>query len=184
MENTWKKIEGFNHYHINRMGEVYSEKINRLLNSYLKNGYTYITLQTSDKKKKNFRLHRLVAKTFIDNPDNKSQVNHINANKQDNTVENLEWCTGEENIAHAKELNLSGEYGRLNASKEIIRIDPSDGTIKEYGSIQMATRDLYVGEGLNARKIAGKTKSVRRVLNGMMKSHKGFIFKYKFDVEI
>ena len=76
MENTWKKIEGFNHYHINRMGEVYSEKINRLLSPYLKNGYTYITLQTSDKKKKNFRLHRLVAKTFIDNRDNPHNLNH------------------------------------------------------------------------------------------------------------
>jgi hypothetical protein len=184
MEQTWKKIEGFNHYLINRMGEIYSEKRDMIMNSHIKNGYTYISLRTPDKKKKSFRVHRLVAMAFIDNPDNKPQVNHINADKQDNTVENLEWCTMEENIEHSTKLNLSGPGGYLNTSKEIIRIDPSDGTIKEYSSIQMATRDLYVDEGLDKRKIAGKTKGVRRALNGMMKSHKGFIFKYKSDIEI
>lgn len=184
MNEIWKKIEGYNHYYVNRIGDVYSEKSDMVLKPHIKNGYTFVSLQTPDKKNKSVRIHRLVATAFIDNPDNKPQVNHINANKQDNTVENLEWCTMDENIAHSKELNLSGPGGRLNTSKEIIRINPSDGTIKEYGSIQMAVRDLYIDEGLNRQKITGKTKGVRRVLNGLHKSHKGFIFRYKSDIEI
>jgi hypothetical protein len=186
MENNWKKIDGFDHYYINTVGEVYSEKTNRLLTPHLKNGYIFITLRTMVKDdvytSKNYRVHRLVAKAFIDNPDNKPQVNHINADKRDNRVENLEWCTMEENIQHSKDLKLSRPGGILNKPKEVIRINPLDGTIKEYGSIQLAVKDLFIDEQLSAQKLAGKTKGIRRVLNGLTRSHKGYIFKYKSDV--
>jgi hypothetical protein len=180
MEDIWKKIEGYNHYYVNKVGDIYSEKSERLLTPRIKNGYVFVTLHTPDRKNKQVRVHRLVATAFIDNPENKPQVNHINANKLDNTLENLEWCTLEENIKHATKLSLSGEG--YNTAKEIVRINPLDGTMKEYSSILMAVRDLYDGEELTKRRIAGKTKGVRRVLNGLHKTHKGYIFKYKSEI--
>ena len=69
-----------------------------------KNGYVYITIQY-----KRVKLHRIIAEAFIPNPDNKPQIDHINRNKLDNSVENLRWVTAQEN-SNNRTTNL--EYGQ------------------------------------------------------------------------
>jgi hypothetical protein len=68
-------------------------------------GYAVVSLQHKHHKK-SYSVHRLVAQAFIPNPENKPEVNHINAVKDDNAVSNLEWVTGEENNQHAMDNGL------------------------------------------------------------------------------
>lgn len=117
---TWKDINGYEGlYRVSSDGDVMS--LDRVfINSYgkkrftkgvlLKNikhpkGYSYVTLSKEGFCKR-FLVHRLVAQAFIDNKENKPEVNHINGDKSDNRLDNLEWVTGSENISHAIEKRL------------------------------------------------------------------------------
>lgn len=71
----------------------------------------YIGRENGVSKKKYYKVHRMVAETFIPNPNNLPQVNHINGIKTDNRVENLEWCNGSHNMVHAFNTGLHGGIG-------------------------------------------------------------------------
>lgn len=64
-------------------------------------GYLTVSLTDGEGNKKKYRVHRIIALTFIPNPENKTEVNHINSVRDDNRVENLEWVTRSENMKHA-----------------------------------------------------------------------------------
>ena len=103
----WRKIEGYENYFVSNTGEV--KRNNKILNPTRHNGkqpYCYVSLCKNGKSHK-FLVHRLVANAFIDNPLNKPQVNHIDGNPLNNTVENLEWVTNAENTQHAYDNNLN-----------------------------------------------------------------------------
>ena len=100
-------------------------------------GYHIVTL-TIDGKKSTKKIHRLVATAFIPNPDNKPEVNHIDGNKFNNNVENLEWVTQSENIAHAYRNGVKPRptYQNQPLQKEILDIIEN----KKYFSIREASR--------------------------------------------
>lgn len=125
IDKIWKPIQGYESiYKISNYGEVLalpskgSGKISDflLLKSFDNGrGYRAITL-VNNRVRRNFYLHRLVAIHFIDNPFNHNQVNHIDGNKTNNIVSNLEWCSRKANMQHASINGLlaSGENNHLS----------------------------------------------------------------------
>jgi hypothetical protein len=108
IQYEFKNIPNFEDYAINQKGELLSLKNNKqkLLVPQMGNaGYLYITLCKNNIRHNRF-IHRLIAITFIENPLNKEQVNHIDGNKLNNHISNLEWITPSENILHAIKNNL------------------------------------------------------------------------------
>ena len=129
----WKKIEGFEDYEVSNLGRVKSIRCT-LKHCVGKNGYASVNLQENTKT-----IHRLVASAFIPNPENKRCVNHIDGNKKNNNVENLQWVTHKENTTHAIKNGLDPKrsYG-------VVQINFNDEIVKTYSSLQAAKKDTGI----------------------------------------
>ena len=92
-------------YLVTKDGRVYSEMSNRFLKQTTEKGYMILNLRIDGKTYKKY-VHRIVAEVYIPNPHNKPEINHKNAIKDDNRVDNLEWNTSKENIRHAYDNGL------------------------------------------------------------------------------
>lgn len=102
MKEQWKDVKGFEEYYqISDQGNVYSKRSERLLHQSL-TGSKYPKVSFSIKQGRTYHMvHRLVAEAFISNPENKRTVNHIDGNKSNNNLSNLEWNSYSENCLHA-----------------------------------------------------------------------------------
>ena len=102
----WKDVVGFeNYFQVSNKGNIFSKRTNKLIKlCKLKTGYLSFATKIDGRKGKSycFRVNILVAKAFIPNPNNLPLVNHKDGVKTNNNVDNLEWCTHQENVDHAK----------------------------------------------------------------------------------
>jgi len=107
-------IEGYHYYMVSNYGQVYSTKRCKLLapQSHTAGYIQYFLRKPGNGKNKGFFGHRLVAIAFLDNPYNKPEVNHCDANKANNHVSNLQWVTKEENTTHAMVNNLYRQWDK------------------------------------------------------------------------
>jgi hypothetical protein len=136
----WKKIKNYPDYEINELGTVRrGAKI--LKHNVSTNGYIAICLCKNGKPKL-FRLHRLLAENFISNPLKKPQVNHIDGNRKNNNLDNLEWVTISENMLHAIHVtktkpapcSMLGKFGKDHNLSKHFYLEYPDGKIIKYES--------------------------------------------------
>lgn len=124
-------------YFITEDGKCYNDKTGKFLKGQInyKNGYCSYNLTLPDGTKKRMYTHRLVAIAYIpnDNPKEKTQINHIDGNKQNNCVDNLEWCTPQENENHAIETELK-------VFKHVYCFTKDKKLVAEYKTIAEASR--------------------------------------------
>lgn len=135
---VWVPTKGFEGiYEVSSFGRVRQEKIDDisgfklLMKIYIKNKYLSVNLRKG--KKINKLVHRLVAESFLPNPLNLSQVNHIDGNKLNNTVTNLEWCTRKYNMEHAV------KNGLVKRGEERHNTKLSEKTVRNVLSVRKST---------------------------------------------
>lgn len=102
--DNMKPIPGYEDYYLaSEDGRIYSKRYNKFLKPAItKDGYAQVSLVGENGKQYSYKVHRLVAKTFIDNPNNLPEVNHKDYDRLNNFVSNLEWCNHYDNIKHSR----------------------------------------------------------------------------------
>lgn len=161
LENEiWKNIKIddkiFNNYFVSNLGRFKNSK-GIIMDNYKPHHSGYIYVRVNKDK---YALHRLIASTFIENIENKSVVNHIDGNKINNCVDNLEWCSVKENNQHNHNADLIKSYTR-----KIGQYNLDDLLIKEFDSIVEAEKEVGV-------------QTIKKVLYNKQKTAGGFIWKY------
>lgn len=178
MEEIWKDVEGFEGvYQISNLGQLKSfkkDKNGKILKNTNKNGdYFSVVLRNKDKIQ-SIRIHNLVAKHFILNPNNYNEINHKDGNKQNNCVNNLEWCTHKQNIEHAKKLGL-WVYNHPYYERKVLQYDLEGNFIAEYKNSVYA----YKKTGVCARNILQVASKAPFNKNGnYRKQAGGFIWRF------
>lgn len=152
----WKDCKGYEgNYQISNTGRLFNVRTQHYIKfSNHKNGYKVANLTAKNGKRKKEYQHRLVALAFIDNPNNYPEVNHINAIRDDNRVENLEWVSRQENIA------------KSSIFTPVLQYDLDGNLIKGYPSIRDAARSVVASES-----------NISACLGGNQKTCGGFIWK-------
>ena len=165
----WRDVAGYEGlYQVSSEGRVKSlerkgRKSERILKPGVRSkGYLFVGLWAGGKRKM-FSVHRLVCQAFHDNPDNKTDVNHINEDKTDNRACNLEWCTRRENCNHG----TRNERSAKNRSKSVGQYTLDGELVKIWPSTIEVQRQTGFSRG-----------NISQVANGKLKTAYGFIWKY------
>jgi hypothetical protein len=165
-KEKWKTIPDYNNYEISNFGQIRNKKKQILKKRILSSGYETIGIYLAPLVRKFHFVHRLVAQTFIPNPENLAYVNHKDRNKSNNKVTNLEWINHSMNIKHCI------ETGRNTYKRPIRQYDLKNNFIKEFDSITEAASIT----GCNRRNIS-------TCALGKVKSAGGFIWKYVQEID-
>ena len=159
----WKDVKNYeNRYEVNTEGVIRNKKTKRILKPELcKGGYLRVRLYKNNKDSKHELVHRVVAKTFLDNTHNYKEVNHKDNNPKNNNVSNLEWCTSQYNSRYSKAVS-------------VIMIHPLCFYERTFNCIRDAEKETGVNNA-----------SISRCCRGKQKLAGGFIWRYsKKEVEI
>lgn len=180
-----KDIENWEDYSIDINGNVFSKRRNKYMKPVKnKSGYSVIQLH-KNMKFKTFTIHRLIAKAFIPNPNNYPCINHIDGNKLNNDISNLEWCTHKHNSQEAVRIGLFDNVKKIQrenaiknnlskyhilanevTKKKVSQYDKNGNFIKSYNSMSDASRDNNI-----------QITNISYCANSKRKSAGGYIWK-------
>lgn len=183
----WRPVKDYElNYLVSNTGLVFSNLTNKILKfNRMNNGYLSVELFNKGKSKR-LLVHRIVAQSFIDNPNNYPVINHKDENKYNNNVDNLEWCTQKYNANYGnalikksknfKSTERHKQVARLNAlSRQIpvLQFTKSGEFLKRFNSAAEASKLLKI----NASHIGETCKQIR-------KSAGGFCWQYERSVDL
>jgi len=158
----WKQViiedKNTTNYYVSSLGRFKNSK-GIIMKDYKPHHSGYIYVRVNKDK---CALHRLVALTFLENPENKAFVNHIDGNKLNNSLSNIEWNTPSENSLHSHKIGLN-----KGNKRKIVQYDLEINKIKEFNSIIEASKFLNMSQN-----------NIKAVLYNKQKTAGGFIFKY------
>lgn len=151
----WKTIDGFSNYEVNEDGEIRNAETGIVFSQHKNNrGYPMVRLTDNDGNRHTVTVHRLVAKTFIPNPNEYPVVNHKDENKANNKVSNLEWCTAEYNRKYKDAF--------LKCQKPVVAFDDNGNIVARYNGANDAAK-----EGYSFSKISSCCHGTRKTTGGL-----------------
>lgn len=167
---NFKIVNGFDgKYSISDTGIVLNNKTGKFLKLNVNaDGYCQVNLYFGKAKYKTFRVHRLVAFYFINNPENKPTVNHKNGVRNDNRKDNLEWATISEQQYHSYEVlgrigAMTGKPSHLNSNAKKVKAVLPNGEEKIYGSLKDACTDLKLIYTMASNVLRGKASHTKNI---------------------
>lgn len=172
-----RQLEESDRYFVSEYGNIYKQmdnyhfiKLKTYINNH--NGYIYIGLSLSDGNRKNYRVHRLVAEYFVDNPNNLPIVMHLDNDKTNNHYTNLKWGTVQENTQQAFDdgLAINAKGYDDSQSNPIYVYDLNWNLLYAFGSICIASKELGISKSTISRQCKGISKGAPRC---------GYHFRYQ-----
>lgn len=167
MTEKWITLDEFPDYRISNTGKVISFKGNVpkeiAVSSNYNNGYITIHLSDKNKKQHTFLKHRFIAKLFLSNVDNKPDINHIDGDKWNNSVDNLQWVTKSENTQHAVDTGLLKVRGENHHGSKLT-VNDIRYIKKSHIPRKVTAKDL-------AKKFSVKPETIRAILYGYTWKH-------------
>lgn len=182
MEEIWRNVKGYEElYQVSNYGQIRSvdrfvgyrykgkQRIykGRLLKQVERNGYLSVSLSKGNIIKQK-SIHRLVAETFLPNPSNLPLVNHIDENKKNNMVSNLEWCSCAYNTNYGSGRKKQAE----SQQKIVLQYDKDGNLLNQYPSATIA-----------ALKNGYNLKTISQCCRGRTKSAYNYIWRYRYDIQ-
>ena len=163
----WRDVPDYPNYKASVYGELYSKRDNKIMSlGESEKGYLQVMLYKNGVGK-TMKVHDIIARTFLPNPENKPEVNHKNGYKQNNRIDNLEWCTHKENMIHAYANGLVKMPDNGRHPKKKVRI-------VETGQIFESISDC-------ARYLKSRTGDISACLKGKRKTSMGYHFEEVVD---